>query len=225
MDFPDDYVQKALDYDPLAEAEKITGEEYKHDKFTSALGFDLMRRSVEAKQHILSSRSDTYRGNSIQYYREVAEQLGFVKILEIKSQRQPHWPEYWYEDTWFAYWHFQHSVLLIWETYSLNKVNTAKIYFNWKPNTTKDLIDLRYSGSGNNGVLIGDIYAEEALAYNFNKMLNTGTFLQKWIETPWLWLPSYTEKHDDYQQINHAKLEMFPQSVRNIIIPDTTEEN
>lgn len=131
----DDPVARALKTDPIVAAEALTGESYKTDKFTDALGVAMHMDHGEHKREILKAHKDTHYNMTFEEYLRVAGDIGFVIV-----QCRP-----------FEYGAYRdksvtlHNVVmvhpegpvLIFDTYAWTNgeetVNGGKLLYNWKP--------------------------------------------------------------------------------------------
>ena len=110
------------------------------------------------------------------------------------------------------------------DTYHTKDVNSGHIYYNWAPNLT-DKEWFNYTSSGklhkDKDVYIGSHDAREALRYHITMLREHGTFINPWIERPFLWLLHYadTKGEYDYEAINKARIDCLPDYVKQAISP------
>ena len=79
-------MKELLDFDPLAEAEKLTGESYKESDETSKLGLLISMIHNQQKEEILRGLGDTIHYHSLTGYIEIVESVGFKNALTIKIE-------------------------------------------------------------------------------------------------------------------------------------------
>jgi hypothetical protein len=70
-------LSKLLEYDSLAEAEKITGKSYKESEGTSFLGLGLMMANNKKKNKILKENKDSTFSNTVEDYINIIQSIGF----------------------------------------------------------------------------------------------------------------------------------------------------
>lgn len=80
--FQDLTAEELMNFDGLAEAEKITGKSYKTDKDTESLGMLLVIKAGEEKRKKLAEAKDTNYNTTIEEFDEMLTQEGFEKIYE-----------------------------------------------------------------------------------------------------------------------------------------------
>src|SRR4051812_8899660 len=81
-------ILKAIKFDPLSEAERITGNEYKDDKDTALLGFALQAQKSEALDRMLTQIGDTKLSNTLSYYLSIVQRFGFNIIYTEDFNRE-----------------------------------------------------------------------------------------------------------------------------------------
>lgn len=201
-----------LRFDPLAEAERITGNEYKDDAETTHVGMALAMLNGEAKDRALTETDDTRW--SLDFAGTVAlwKRLGFAVVYERPFKGS--------DETFLVLWH-PDGILGTIESYHGDRVNTQKVYYNVRPVGTEYLPwGVISSGRYTDGVWVGDHDAREGLRFNLDQLRAHGDFLPVWVERPFLWLLTYEDsKVDgyDYKAINADIIEQFPENVRSAI--------
>jgi hypothetical protein len=228
----DGVLQSLLNYDPLAEAEKITGKSYKDDEETTAIGFALLQTRSKMRDAALTERGDTVFHNALDRYRGIVEDAGFecVYVEPFTGRRNGS------EETYFIYWHSD-GLLLAFDTYRTDIVNGAQVHYNWKRNKGSDY----YANASSRGVcddwddpdadvvLLQSLDAREALLFNLEQLRANGEFVTPWIGEPMLWYlhhhgdpenvgrygdPGYSQARDDAQANRIARL---PEHIRKAI--------
>lgn len=175
------YFEQMLSFDPLAEAENITGKSYKEDEETKLLGLALHLRHAQLKKTELSLRDDTYYGMTMEDYLRVLGDLGFEKVHEAPSERDG--------DIDYLFWHSTDHLLLTTDTYG-KTVNAATVYFNCRFPNIEAMRNLPLSG-----YLVGDLYdqgdfvwsgylhAREGLRQTVGILRDRGQCIA-WVENP-----------------------------------------
>ena len=231
-----DNLRDVLNFDPIAEAEKVTGVSYKTEPMdgpTNRLGMSFARANSERKRAILQKRGDTMMRDSVERFTTIAKMAGFQEVLRLPFDYKERHDDKMNSDTFYIYAHVD-GILLVFDTYWNNKTtNAAKIYFNWSP---KEGIT-RYPDVGLSGgwrrehndwkhpidttdVFMGSIDVREALVFKTETMRESGKFRETWVEQPFLWLLHHNDTKTegyDYQAINKERIAMLPEWVRKMI--------
>lgn len=138
-----DDLKKLLNYDSLAEAEKITGVSYKGDDTTTGLGMLLMWDNAEKKEKILSAQDDTlFSETESEYLRKVMD-FGF-EILSKEGFKSTGWKDEEIKEQFYIMFHREYSIFLVWDTFRGHR-NGGKMYYNWSPK--EDSLRCTSSGS------------------------------------------------------------------------------
>lgn len=210
-------IDRLLRTDPLSDAERLTGQSYKDDEQTMALGFGIAMLHNQAKEAALRSASDSYFNMGFTEQMDLFLDMGFEEVYRETFAG-------WYgEDTYVILWHAD-GILATCESHGVNRWHKyAKVYYNFRE------ADGHYpgylltsSGHMNGEVWVGDHNAREGIRHNLNALRAAGEFLPQWIERPFLWLLNYTESDGeyDYDAINARKIAHFPEHVRLAITPE-----
>lgn len=221
-----DDLQRLLETDPLIEAEKITGREYKEDRGTSDLGMMLAGVHGEAKERALRAVDDTTFEMSWAGTMRIFFDLGFSTV---HSHR---FPGHGVTETFVVLWR-PDGVLAKAETYNGVRRNTADVYYNWRP-TTEEGQDhyLRLTSSGGyhhesydrgDKIWIGSHDVREAMRHKLGRLEEHGEFLPIWVKRPFLWLLDYSQSKVpgyDHRAITESVVATLPEHVRNAIAPE-----
>jgi hypothetical protein len=136
-------IAKALTFDALAEAEKVTGKSYKEDKTTESSGLFFDIYNGERKARLMDLTNDTKFSETEDDYLKKAEEAGFEVVLKIPFTTKDGIVERFY-----VMFHYKYSILLKWDTYTCGddgswakagkKVppasrNGGSFYYNWSP--------------------------------------------------------------------------------------------
>lgn len=180
-----------LNFDPLWEAEKVTGLSYKEDPGTEGLGFLLHMEHTKRKREELALRGDTYWGMPYLDALEVFLGQGFVPVWTLaytdergnKRQAVAMWSE---------------GVLLLADSYDGN-LNHAHIEFNWRPKDGSDDFSpffanqisggMEHRGEGFDDIEgdpwvgVADIHIGEGFIHKLEKLRASGELLTTWYVT------------------------------------------
>lgn len=183
---------KILNFDPLLEAEKVTGLSYKEDPGTQGLGFLLLQESAQRKKEELALRGDFYRNIPFLEAVDIARDAGF-KVVWAHSGLS----HYGNPQGTIIFW--SDGILLVINSYQ-NDLNSARIYFNWRPFSGKSdefgpIFKLPVSGGmehrgegfddieGDPWVFVGDIHVVEGFKHYVEKLRASGEVLNEWYVT------------------------------------------
>jgi hypothetical protein len=203
----DPILENLLSVDPLGVAETLTGKSYKDDAGTMSLGFFLAGQHNASKLEALAAAGDTRHGITYDEFERLVLEHGFESILKENFK----------SEVYQIFWHPE-GLLLASESFHRTTLNTAKVYYNWKPYDRE--IGYRVISSGHyteNLVWSGDHDAREGLFFNLDRLRENGSFLPVWEERPWLWLLNYTDsKVDgyDHEAITASKIARFPEDIQ-----------
>lgn len=224
MIYEDETIVKQLDkdlrFDGLSVAEKITNQSYKEDANTALMGLALSMENNKSKTSMLSACGDSTLSMDMEPYRQVIREEGFTLALHLPFQGEKQTQEE------FEVWFHTDGLLLVMDSFEGCR-NSAKVYYNWKPNP--DIQYHKYTSSGSisrvdQTVWIGDHDAREAIRFKLFNLRKHGTFLSQWIENPFLWLLHHRDTKQagyDYKKINSERLAMLPDQVRIAINGDS----
>lgn len=218
---PNEELEEALRFDPLAEAERITGKSYKESADTASLGLLLTQQQGERTDALLFLNRDTRFNATLEEQLDVIKDLGFQKLAEgeipTNVKEKP-------GDKWMIFWH--RGVLLFLDTYFEGKtLNSGKVYLNYcGPRTA-----LNRSSSGWAGEIEGESVWDasydirEGLRNYLEGIEAQGTILEKWIKPPFLWLLHYADTRVegyDHKAITAARIALLPPEVQAAINGD-----
>lgn len=214
-------LEKLLNYDPLAEAEKDTGASYKESEFTQHIGFLNHLEHVTKKEEALFSANDTVLSNDLDRYLRIVQDIGFEAALALPFIGRPSGSKKTYDERLFIFW--KNGVLLVFDTYLEESVNGGHFYYNWIPNDYKE--GRHYTSSGgyygeDPMIWAGDHDCREALRFHIQRLEENGTFLPVWKNKPFLWLLHYMDTKDDdydYEAINKERISMLPKEIQKAI--------
>lgn len=217
---PED-IDALLKFDPLAEAEKVTGRSYKDDEGTMWLGMGLLAASGDAKAAALSHAGDTHMRISYQDAVSVFTGLGFEPVLteEFNGGYEGHERE-----TYQILWH-PDGILATLESYG-EGLNSGQVLYNWLAPDEEAYGRNVSSGRGiqdpRGWILVGHHDAREGVKRTIQRMRSKGRFLSTWRERPFLWLLNYVEGRDQsgaYRELTEARIAALPTYVREAITP------
>lgn len=180
-----------LNYDPLLEAEKVTGLSYKEDDGTRGLGMLLAMEHGKRKQEELALRGDTYWSMPWTEAMDVFLGQGFETVWAYTyvdkrgNNRQA-----------VAMW--SDGVLLVADEYD-GLLNTTRIEFNWRPfEGSDDFVPffhnqisggMYHRGEGFDDIEgdpwtgVADIHVVEGFIHKLEKLRASGQLLKTWYIT------------------------------------------
>lgn len=207
------FIDALLEYDPIAEAEKLAGIGLRDDLMSLGLTIAHNRN----KQTILKELGDTCFSNTMVDAIRIVEAQGFQLLLTIPFTGKGFGDEPDTPEEYRIYWNPELSALLTMESYLTKSLNMGKMYFAWEANPG-ETYHPRASGRWYDGkVFVGDIDIREAFVYKLNRMKDAGTFHTQWPETGWLWLLHWmdvkTEGYDS-DAIIAERMAQLPEYVR-----------
>lgn len=208
-----------LAYDALSEAERITGESYKNDESTSAIGFGLHLMHARDKEAALAEAHDSHFRMDLADILALFADLGFEEVLcdDFKGTARNDEPAP--AETFRILWHAD-GLLATVESYGTTGHNMSKVYYNLKVTDETNLWSRTSSGHFADGVWVGDHDAREGIRTKLSRLREVGDFLPVWVERPFLWLVNYAEtKRDgyDYAAINKDRISRLPENLRKAI--------
>jgi len=211
-----DQIRDLLRYDPLDAAERLTGNSYKDDEGTSALGFLMHLDHSERKEAALKAAGDTHFSMPYAEACDVYERLGFEKVGTFPFEAEDGTPEE------FSVWWHSDGLLLTAETYRTTGLNISKVRYNVRLNVPRSEAWDRLSSCSTteSGVTVGDHDAREGLAAKLQGLREVGEFLPVWEEQPFMWLLNYMDtKTDgyDHKAITESRIAALPQHVQTAI--------
>ena len=207
-----------LAFDPLSTAERVTGESYKADEGTMALGFSLAIDHNQRKAKALAASGDTHFSQTLAEAEKVYAAAGFAKVASWPFEGSDGVAE-----ELAAWWH-PDGLLLTVESYMGTRVNTASLRYNvrlhephhpeaWSRLSSHGPIDGSTARAGSHDVREGLIVAIEGLR-------EVGAFLPVWVRQPFMWLLTYMDtkvEGYDYAAISTRRIADLPADVRAAI--------
>lgn len=216
-------IEEALNYDPLLEAEKLTGKDYKECLATTALGFDLMRKHADKKEALLFLNQDTSLGKNLSQQLEVLYGMGF-KLAASGPVGDS-------EDRWRMLW--RPGILVFFDSYYRDdSINSGKAYFYYHgPRKYLNRCSSVFAEArdGEN-VWEASLDIREGFRHTIESLEQHGKFI-----TPWprqhssLWLLHYEEDKDPSMTSGTSgrrstRLQLLPESVRRQFQPSVEDE-
>lgn len=213
-----------LRFDPLATAERVTGESYRDDPASTLLGLSLFSAHVDAKDAALTARGDTRSSMPFGEHLAVFASLGFAIVLDEPFEAGDGTPE-----RFVVLWHPE-GVLGSCESYGrLGSTNKSNMAYAWRPGDLDGDWWGRLTSSGgiHHGVWYGDHDTREGLRHKFNALRAEGSFLSDWSgrrrwPRPWEHLGTYAEwdggnGRDRWNEVRQARFLRLPAVVREAI--------
>lgn len=201
-----DQIDKILNFDAFAEAEKITGKSYKEDKETEALGFISHVMNGQTRNALMLELDDTLFSDSIERYTRIIKEVGFIEIL-IEPFIDNYDDDKRKEEYLYVYFQPGYGILLVFTSFRISEVaepsvNGGKYYYNWQPNLDEEgkPVETAWHATSSGGyrdgwIWSGDHDCREAVKHNINKLLASGKFVTPWVDEPWTWFVNYTEEY------------------------------
>lgn len=203
-------IENLLQFDPLAEAESVTGLSYKESEETSALGVLLHMAHSKAKDKALQETGDTCYSNTLAQQIAVFEGMGFELVYSGKVEGT--------DDSFYIYW--RDGILLFFDTFR-GKLNSGNAYFNYVSNDDWFFMP-GFSGScveyNSTVVKVGSIDVREGFRHRIESLEKKGTFLSNWVEIPFLWLLHHQDTKVEgysYDDINKLRISLLPKKVQH----------
>jgi hypothetical protein len=216
-------LNKLMNQDPLNLATEMTGLDL-DDKQTSGLGFLLMKKKSEAMRSALKELDDTCYDDQTENYLRIVNEIGFSNIYEESFSKDGRTEKF------FMFWN-DRGLLLTLDTYRESSINSAKLYYNWRPSAETRKNKGYYENLGSysipkicpmdDWVYSGCLDVREALCFKIQQLSQNGKFLSPWMQQPFLWLLNYSEENlkRPYSLVNEEKLKAIPQKIRDLLGP------
>jgi len=151
-------IDELINYDSLAEAEKITNKSYKEDDTTGWIGLALMQEKAVELNKIMDETGDTKFSETEEGYLKKVESFGFKSILVLPfiNERNK------IEERFHILFHYDYSILLAFDTSSCEddgsfaragkdvpppSVNGGNFYYNWCYGGDVDTYRITQNGS------------------------------------------------------------------------------
>jgi hypothetical protein len=215
-------IDSLLTFDPLAHAEKITGESCHGDDRTLALGFAMNMAHAAIKENALKANNDTCFQNTVEDYLAIAEDIGFRVVLKLPFINKT----YEHPDTFYVLFDDKRGILLMFDTFMVKDVNGGTFHFDWKPNSEKREWPSQCSGGYDKEgkILSGYFDCREGLRHHIRMLDESGTFVTPWKADRHLWMCHHgdTARHESYsaeaseyyKEQRQKRLAMLPPEVR-----------
>lgn len=206
-------ISKALAFDPIATAERLTGLDSHTEDSVVFLGMFLAQEQGKKKAELLRANRDTCMQNNLIQQIEAIEGMGFRLLCSGDVPGT--------DDKWRIYW--REGVLLFFDSYWGDKsMNGGNAYFNYcGPRDAMKCSNGHVGEIDGQPVWAGNIDAREGLRHYLDALSEVGTLLPVWIERPFLWLLHYQDTKVpgyDYKAINAERIAMLPAEIQKAII-------
>ena len=186
----------------------------------------------EEKQHKIERKAvaDAYAANGDTYYNNpyidtvnILCDLGFVEVFERTYIGSYDYDKGAYtKETQKIFWN-PDGILASVNSYQGNS-NVGTIWYNWVPNDQSLSHEFVSSGGyreyEGGYVWVGSFYTTEGLREHFTGLIENGTFLPEWVESPYVsFLNSDEHKHSNTEQVeqNKALISQLPEHVQYAI--------
>lgn len=229
-----DKIDKILRYDPIAEAEKITGKghwsNFSEDDNMLALLMNIQH--ANRKEDILKSSKDTYFSMSWDYLIDILQKNEFELGTEW-SFVDDQWGKINNEKA--AIYYREDGVVVYAESYNNGtSVNSGKCYYELelKEDVNKnEVFCLIHTGCWyDENKIENELDIREGLIHELNKAARYGNFIRKWENRNHLWILDYMESknkisHNDkyevwnkqYQEITKEHISNCPKELQDIV--------
>lgn len=206
-------IDDLLSFDPLGEAEKITGKSYKEDDFTTLLGLYLARGNAGKKEVALMEGDDSHFNMSWEDSIDLYTRLGFEEVFseefeynKYSLEAQECFKVFWKDGFMLAVTSFSNQTV----------VNTANLYYNWVPDVvdtySQHISSGRFSREHEN-VWGGYTDVREGLRRTVNDLTEHGTVLDVWVSNPLLFLVNFSYE-GDYQEETNRVVSLLPEDIQ-----------
>lgn len=210
-----DRIDELLRTDSLQQAEDITGESYKNDDATSALGMLIQMSKGRELDALLREAGDTTFSNELDRYQSIIEGVGFEQALAVPFVSQ--WNR---AENLFVYAR-RDGLLLVFDTFATDRVNGGHLYYQWRP-AIDDFWSVTSSGGMRGDVWCGYHDCREALLRKIKGLTDNGAFVAPWEHEEFLWLLHHGDtkvEGYDHRAITAERIAMLPEWVRQMLGP------
>ena len=198
----------AMSYDPITEAEKITGSSYKKEgidgEVTKTLGVSLQINNVAEKNGFMNLLDDTPFSCKTTHFLRIVKEEGFKEVYSEKFQTK-------YDvvnnEMFYIFYH-EDGIILVMDTFHGNR-NSAHIYFNLDCDKFPSCRGGSMGFSKDGKTCVASFDVREGFRLTLKQLRNHGTFIKPWKETPFLWFLHHEDTKDDkydYVAINKRLL-------------------
>lgn len=202
-------LEALLDFDALTAAEGLTGQSYKEDPGTEALGLALHLEATRLKREALIARDDTHYSSPFVDTVRIYRSEGFEVVLEDA----------------FSGRHGTDQYMLLWNAGMLAAIES----FGAVTNTNRVHLNGRYGEymhvpSGMSGHFAEDVWVgywdlRDGTRHKLSQLRSAGEVLPRWVQRPWLWLLSYQDSTQDRAAITNERISRLPKDIRDAISP------
>lgn len=215
-----------LHFDPLAQAEVLTGESYKENEGVAMLGMGIQMVHSETKRTILKGRKDSYMSIPLHEYEEIIKDMGFVLIFEEAFNTSNSWGT-----DYLKIWFHPDGMLLVYDTYGPDNLNGGHVYYNCQVGKRKKMTNFyKFISSGKwtrvrthgitRWIWIGSHDCREAIRFNLDQLREHSKFINPWRERQFLWFLHYMDTKPegyDHRAITNRRWEQFPDYVKKCV--------
>lgn len=121
--------EELLKFDSLARAEKLTGQSYKDDQATTALGIVILQEVRKAKENRMAAEDDVNFSCGYEKFIRVAESMGFEQAYKEEVEFDSKYGDGKQKEILFVYADRIRGTVLVMQTYNMSSVNMATIYW------------------------------------------------------------------------------------------------
>jgi len=219
-------IKDMLQFDGVAAAEDMTGRSARFDENTGLLALALSVAHNDALSKALASEDDTQYNNKLTNYQRIITSMGFELALRTPFVGQAWGDEPVPDEAQYIYAH-RAGMLLIFDTYGGDSVNSAKVYYAHRPH---QLSSCHYSSGGwysaeewkdsrypSDMWWFGDHDARVALRHTIRRLHDSGQFLTPWPKphstrsSPSVWMCHYM----DHKKLDKLGSPEYKEAIRN----------
>lgn len=207
-------MMEMLNFDPMAEAEKMTGLPYKGNEEVTALGWALMAENNQNKREALIKEKDTHFAISFADFSNLVKKKGFDQVYEEifnGNERLRLWAN------------TEKGLLIVADSYGGDSLNSGTLYGQCRMREGVSRLSLRCTlgSTGRKDICTFDIDVREALFTQLHALEEEAETMPIWEEPDtFLWLLNYEEgngENKDYLAVAQKKLSQTPQDVREMV--------
>lgn len=200
----DKLIKSALDFDPLAEAEKDVGPDASFSALV--LGIAYAQDKQKMINRLMDKTEDTHKDVSFDRYCEIATSYGFEQVYEEEFTVHPEFAgDSPVDEIQRIFWHPKGFLLSVvsYSRWKGRKVNTATVYYAF--DVPRDFISDFSLVSSSGGYSVwdeiekryvwsGDTDVREGLKYHLDSMCELAKPLAEWPSTLTVWLLHYGDE-------------------------------
>jgi len=222
----DKKIKALLDFDGLAEAERVTGQSYKENDGVSFLGMIFAMEKGQKMEQAMKATNDAYYHIDFSEYLSILYDIGFESLIPLQPHADPLRAKDGDEEAVFV--HKNYGIILVLDTFNKN-LNSCNFFYCWKPNGKAEMfLDCLSSGGytkiNNEYFWMGHHDGREAIRYHIKQLLKQGQFITPWVKFDTSFLIymdrrkyNFGERNDWEQYSSKIVIEKFPEDIKKMI--------